>query len=259
MQQQPEQQPQPRQPGQQQPGQLQPMQQQQQQRQPQQPGQPQPRQQQPEQQQQQPPSDVAAVLPRLWSVPWTNTAKEPFWRLLYDAFPTPVRLHRKDPFCPCGAVYADSKHCFWHCPTALAVREEIEQGAASATKPFALQPSHIWLADTPPGLEEGVWDVVVLAAVGAMDKGRRCMMRAHLKAAAAETDEHDAPPAHVVGAQQARRAFWELLHDFASLRHLPRGAYTVGPESTSPTDPLHHHPFLCRAALGVNRVKVNSK
>jgi hypothetical protein len=63
-----------------------------------------------------------------------------FWRLTYDAHPTPSRLHLPTATCGCGVpgVAVDRQHMFWACPVmtavtisismALVVRLELHQG-----------------------------------------------------------------------------------------------------------------------------------
>ena len=84
--------------------------------------------------------------------------------------------------------------------------------------------------------------MVTLAAVAAMDKGRRCMWELRLFGAPI------GPELARMGAQRAQRHFWELLHDFASLGVLPRGG---------DLDRLSNHPFLCLATPRATRVRVH--
>jgi hypothetical protein len=123
---------------------------------------------------------------RLWRLPWENGRKEVFWRLAYDALPTAARLHRDQPR-ECGAgPRPDRHHHFWACPVAQAVVAAVQAELAAAAPPPAgqpapLVPANIWLARTPPGLDAGVWGVVCLAAVEAMDRGRRSLAAAALR------------------------------------------------------------------------------
>jgi hypothetical protein len=48
-------------------------------------------------------------------------------------------------------------------------------GAAVGALDAAFQCRHLWLADAPPGLHPAVWDVVALAAVAALERGRQRM------------------------------------------------------------------------------------
>jgi len=53
---------------------------------------------------------------RLWKTELLNRHKEPFWRLIYDAIPTPGRLHLRNVQCVCGHASPDRTHVFWDCP-----------------------------------------------------------------------------------------------------------------------------------------------
>ena len=133
---------------------------------------------------------------------------------------------------------------------AVAVREAISDRAASTARPLLapLTLGNIWLAVAPEGLHPGVWDVVALVAVAAMDSGRRHMYTRCLLGEAA------GPALGLKGACHAARTFGELLHDFASLGRLPlQGAPPLSP---GVADPLLGHPLLCRAAPGATTMRV---
>ncbi|KAI3432715.1 hypothetical protein D9Q98_004258 [Chlorella vulgaris] len=171
-----------------------------------------------------PAADVQAVLARLWRVRWENCHKEPFWRLVCDAVPTASRLHMDQP-CQCGGAPADRRHHFWTCPVARGVVDSIAgELTARQLLPAPLAAAHIWLAAAPAGVHGGVWDVVSLAAVAAMDHGRRRMYAMSLA-------PPPVPPLVPVCLRSARARFWTLLTDFVALRcapaswqaHLPPG------------------------------------
>ena len=128
--------------------------------------------------------ELRAALQRLWQLPWENGRKETFWRLAYDALPTAARLHRDEP-CACGTsgVRPGRLHHFWDCPAARAVVDDITSSVAAAAPqpPLALSTADLWLARTPPGIHAGVWGVVCLAAVEAMDRGRRRLVATRLQ------------------------------------------------------------------------------
>ena len=162
-----------------------------------------------------PVDELLDLLQRLWRIRWENERKEPFWRLVYDAFPTAARLHLQQP-CLCGAqAAADRHHHFWACPVAQAVIAAITS-AAAAQQPLAppLSKASIWLARPPATCYSGVWDVVCLAAVAAMDHGRRRMY-------ALSTGPPPQTPLHVSSSRSAVARFWELLADFVALRCVP--------------------------------------
>jgi hypothetical protein len=180
-------------------------------------------------------AQLREALNRLWRLPWENTFMEPFWRLVYDAHPTAARLHRQDP-CPCGDPAApDHVHHYWTCPVAQAVQATITS-SLTAANPHAnpIERHHIWLALAPPGVHRGVWDVVCLAAVRAMDRGRRALLRETL----APPGPDDPPTPAALAARcgtAASSAFWTSLHSFASHRRIPRGWQASCPPG---------HPFL---------------
>ena len=123
---------------------------------------------------------VLLTLRRLWHTPVLGRTKEPYWRLVYDGIPTAARMHMGHQTCPCGAAPADRAHHFWPCLVAGAVRSTVLRAAASAGRPLqSLRRGHLWLARPPQGINQGVWDVVALAAVAAMEKGRACMVAEH--------------------------------------------------------------------------------
>jgi len=153
--------------------------------------------------------ELLQVLRRLWRLRWENEHKEPFWRLVYDAFPTAARLHVQRPCCCGAAAVADRHHHFWECPVAQAV-----VGAMSAAAAAPLTKPNVWLARPPPAVYSGVWTVAVLAAVSAMDHGRRRMY-------ALSTGPAPATPIHVICARSAVARFWALLADFVALRCAP--------------------------------------
>lgn len=184
--------------------------------------------------------------------------------------------------CPCGwqlpAAYrvdADAckmlgapalrMHHFWQCPVACAVVQQVQSQLPAGRQ---LACSSLWLGLCPDdAVHAGVWDVVCLAAVAAMEYGRKLMWRLHLQAQSdvsadssssrqATIDElwHLPVPNHAVQSvvQYAARAaaadFWCRLQDFANLdlssSQWP-AADSLGPD----------HAFLYkRPAVGSNTV-----
>jgi hypothetical protein len=189
-----------------------------------------------------------ATLRRLWGLRWENCHKEPFWRLAvhgFAGFPAiaaqaargdGARL-RAAARCPCGArITGDGAcwvrwHLFWDCFVARSLREEMGEalGAAVGALDAAFQCRHLWLADAPPGLHPAVWDVVALAAVAALERGRQRMYNVW--------DTRTAlPRARLVSiAAEVVADFWARLASFASLGIAPRDWHSVPPG----------HPFLC--------------
>lgn len=98
---------------------------------------------------------------------WSHGYKEVVWRFWADALPTAARMHRADAACVCGAVQPGRAHHFRDCPVAAAVLAELQAAVPG------LRASSVWLMLTPPGLHAGLWRIVCVAAVNAMDVGRR--------------------------------------------------------------------------------------
>ncbi|PRW05685.1 Transposon TX1 uncharacterized 149 kDa [Chlorella sorokiniana] len=112
--------------------------------------------------------EVAALLQRLWRLRCDNGLKEPFWLLAHNGLPTAARLQSS---CKCGAAApGDRLHHYWACPVAAAVLSSIAAAAGGSIPRHA-----IWLCRAPAGIYAGVWDLVCLAAVAAMDHGRRTL------------------------------------------------------------------------------------
>ncbi len=164
---------------------------------------------------------VCSVLSRWWQLRIANTYKEAAWRLTLDAFPTAQRMHLNTPCPACGALGPGSSHFFWSCPVAKAVQQEIlHQLAASGIMPATanLPCSAIWLACLPsPQIHRLIWDLVCLAAVHAMDIGRRTAWAVSQRLDASQLVEH-------IAARAARGAFWDALADFAATLKIPRAA-----------------------------------
>ena len=122
--------------------------------------------------------DQAAVLKhllsQLWKLPWHNQHKEVYWRLTLDALPTAARLHHVDP-CICGEPIPNWFHHFWSCPVAAGLLAVLSTHLESrGMLPTLLLPLHVLLAQPPSSrLHVGIWRVVCLAAICALDRVRR--------------------------------------------------------------------------------------
>ena len=104
----------------------------------------------------------------------------------------------------------------------------------------------MWLSQCPEGLHPGVWDIVVMVAVAAMDRARRFMVVQH---SFAQAPVPRGPELGRRGAERARVSFWELLHEFAASGCTPSGVTSAGPLGAT-------HPFLCLTNAGAIRVQV---
>jgi hypothetical protein len=81
-----------------------------------------------------------------------------------------------------------------------------------------LQRHHIWLGIPPQGIHQGVWDVVCLAALNAMDAARRTMIRSQLSTISVTLPTRQLAR---VGARAAVVAYWKLLANFVGVGALP--------------------------------------
>ena len=120
-------------------------------------------------------------------------------------------------------------HHFWGCHIAQAVVSAVSAAAAAAQPLLEPLPrAAIWLARPPPAVHGGVWDVVCLAAVAAMDHGRKRMF-------ALSSGPPPTTPLHISCAHSSVARFWDLLSDFVALRCAPDS----WSEHLAPT-----HPFI---------------
>jgi hypothetical protein len=203
--------------------------------------------------------EALASLRRLWSVPWDNSRKELYWRLVLDGLPNAQRMGGLHEACQCGCVAPGRRHHYWECPPAAAVVAALQQQVAQGAH-VELQCPHVWLARSPhPAIKARVWRVVALAALHGMDRARKLLYRWRK---AAEEQQHQqqqqqqqrvvarrpgarqqAQAAHppppmgqqvTVACRVAVAAMWDMLHDFAALRKYPPD-WLVG---------MQHHPFL---------------
>ena len=190
-------------------------------------------------------SEVARLLPRLWQLPWENQHKEVYWRLVLNGLALASRMHGSGPQpCACGspAPQPDRRHHFWDCPVAAAVRSTL------AAQLGGQQPSRqqLWLMRHPAGVHAGVWDAVCLAALAAMDGGRRQLAARLLQARQAadgpSSSRHPPPPpptpAQLVPAAQrhAVARLWDLLQDLCTVGTAPAAWQQQLPAE---------HPFIC--------------
>jgi hypothetical protein len=178
--------------------------------------------------------DVRSMLQRMWKLPWSNDKKEVLWRLVLDAHPTIGRLHKPGP-CGCGTVSGPSvewTHVYYGCPAArmvlAAVTAELQGRWSLEGWPLAVD--HLWMAQPPVHtLHQGVWDVVCLAVLRALDGIRKYF---YILAR-----QGKAPGPQL--AQQAGRKgvakFWSELADFIGLGVAPLKWRTEVPSG---------HPFL---------------
>ena len=179
-------------------------------------------------------SSVRSMLRRLWALPWDNRHKETMWRLVLNGLPTAARRHKPAELCSCGGVQCpDRAHSYDVCPTVRPIWASIQaQLTAGWALPTGtdLRRRHLWLAERPvSSLHQGVWDVVSLAAVQAMDAVRaRCYARL-------QTGSTPGPALVAWAGSVGVAKFWTLLGDFCGL-HLMPASWRDGVPS--------EHPFI---------------
>ena len=125
---------------------------------------------------------LLSLLSKLWRcVKWDNLFKEVYWRMLLNGLPTAARMHLSDSKCLCGVVCPDLKHHYWDCPIAQSVVQVVSSQlsptwCSRSPDVCPLKQHHVWLMQPPAGpnrLHATTWLVVCLAAINAMDGGRR--------------------------------------------------------------------------------------
>jgi len=166
-------------------------------------------------------AELLALLRRAWRLPWDNDRKELLWRLTLNGVPNAQHMHLLGEPCTCGVAGPGRRHHYWECPVAQAVVAAIQQ---RLPQPAQLQCVHVWLARPPHRtLHKGVWLVVCMAALLAMDHGRKRLC------AWALPPRPDRPPPRVpphgqevaVASKAAVAFFWAMLADFAGMRTCP--------------------------------------
>ena len=154
---------------------------------------------------------VLLMLARLWKLRWDNAQFEVYLRLALNGLPVAARMRPSGRPCLCGARLPDRRHHYWECPVAKAVLGCISHQLGASAQ---LTPNNVWLGYPPLGVHAGVWDVVCLAAIVAMDSGRRRLAK-HGPACGCDAEAK----LRLVqsAARQATVRFWDLLQDFCAL------------------------------------------
>lgn len=173
-------------------------------------------------------SATAQLLRQLWRLPWANSYKETYWRLALNGLPLAARMPGNDRPCSCGSSgpLPGRRHHFWECPVAAAVVSTLAEQLSG----HPLSPANLWLAQPPAGVHEGVWQVVCLASIAAMETGRRLLAKQ-----AAERSDPDGRALATAAGRHAAARTWILLQDFCSLGTAPASWQAEVPPA---------HPFI---------------
>ena len=117
--------------------------------------------------------------------------------------------------CGCGGfpggtqfLASPRRHQFWACPVAQALVDQLSLAGSRS-----VLCAEVWLEQSPESVQQCAWDVVVLAAVSAMECARRFM-------AAAQKGESALPPGPVLLERAIPRAvvsFWARLAGVCSV------------------------------------------
>lgn len=138
---------------------------------------------------------------------------------------------------------AGRTHVFWQYPVATAViKAELQRCLPTNNAPAITQP-HPWFLHTPMGtVNQGVWDVVALAALNAIWRAQRYACKLHLTAREQQQQQQPGRPHAAENTRltlvciAAVEHFWSELNSFTCLYHnkLPR-AWTQ--DIITPTHP----------------------
>lgn len=118
-------------------------------------------------------------------------------------------------------------HYFWGCPVAAAVVAELQRWPGLPP----LTCADVWLLRAPPGVHSGVWALACMAAVHAMERGRRALWHQALSDHRGEARD---PNLVSIASKEAVVLFWCLLQDLADLQSVPNGWTALPPD----------HPFF---------------
>jgi hypothetical protein len=93
---------------------------------------------------------------------------------------------------------------------------------------YVVQRHQLWLCRCPPrpDLHLGVWQVVCLAALLAMNKSRKLLVKWRIQGGQGAHHQDQRPPPALpqrinVASRVARTAFWDYVQDFVSLGQAP--------------------------------------
>ena len=108
--------------------------------------------------------------------------KVTLWRLVQNGLPVPARMPcAGSESCGCGVVVTpsgsllDHSHHLWVCPVARAVVASVEAQLPAAQRPLSQRA--LWLGVVPEGVHRGIWALVCLAVIEAMERNRALARR----------------------------------------------------------------------------------
>ena len=162
-----------------------------------------------------------AAMAKAWRLRCDNGLKETLWLLAVDSIPG-ARVARWR--CPCVDHFPNAstsrQHSFWECHAAVAVRNQLTHALGGA----AVSQASVWLLTAPrQDIADPVWTLVCLAALRAMDWGRRKLWAQY-------------QPLPAVVANETAAEFWQLLQEFVVTYPRPLRTWPVLPPD---------HPFIC--------------
>jgi hypothetical protein len=187
----------------------------------------------------------------MWKMKWELRNKETYWRLVNNGI-SGAGGHDSTTSrpCPCGWIPPDKAggtlgnkasadawriHAFWNCAVAQAVVNEINHSLGITD---LMQRHHLWLSIPPMThnpINLHIWQVVTLAAVTAMDHGRKAMHAMLKSVPATPPPQHQRTPALSVITRAANAAsgrFWCILQDY------------VDTDNNITPPPPPNHPFF---------------
>jgi len=173
------------------------------------------------------------LLLKVWQLPWENSNKEVYWRLMQDGLAmygaSRCTADRQPLPCLCGCAGSSVSrmHHFWECSIAVAVRNQLQMGLASAAPAGGISRQQLWLMQQPAAdMVDGAWHVIVLAALQAMEAGRRRLTALCMPQIEEEQQQQQQQRQHRVVASarhlamsrvHAEEHFWSRINDFAWL------------------------------------------
>lgn len=185
-------------------------------------------------------SNLRHTLKQVLKLPWDNHNKEILWRLALNGIPGAggCGICFNTP-CLCGARLthhqlqhqnsaAHRQHAFWDCPVAQAVVAQLRAFPDTQN----MQQQHLWLLQPPSAsILPAVWQIAGLAALTAMERGRRKLWAARHQQPSQSNEITTAQ-----AAEYAVTCWRDSIQDFANTNSFPIGLQL---------QPLHsQHPFL---------------